>query len=76
MIVTMISIVIGALSFIQKLEDLEIREQVETIQTTTWLRTARIPRRVQETCCHSDPSEKPPVNADEKKFQKRKKNVP
>ena len=31
------------------LEDLEVGGQVETIQTTTSLRTARIPRRVRET---------------------------
>ena len=34
---------------VQVLEELEIRGQVETIQTTTILRSARIPRRVLET---------------------------
>ena len=34
---------------IQGLDDLEIRERVETIQTTTLLRAARIQRRVLET---------------------------
>ena len=52
--VTVIQIVIGVLSTVTKghgqdLEDLEIREQVEAIQTTALLRSARIPRRVLET---------------------------
>ena len=51
MSVTVIPIVIGALDtvikgLVQELEDLEIRKQVETIQTTTLLRSARILRRV------------------------------
>ena len=36
-------------SLLEGLEDLEIRERVETIQTTTLLGTARILRRVLET---------------------------
>ena len=52
--VTIIPIVIGALGtvterLIKELGDLEIRGRVETIQTTTLLRTARILRRVLET---------------------------
>ena len=52
--VTIIPIVIGAFGTVTKgllkgLEDLEIRERVEAIQTTTLLRTARIPRRILET---------------------------
>ena len=52
--VTIVPIVIGALGTITKgllkdLEDLEVGGQVETIQTTTLLRTARILRRVLET---------------------------
>ena len=52
--VTVIPIVIGALGtvtegLVQGLEDLEIRGRVENIQTTTLLRSARIPRRVLET---------------------------
>ena len=52
--VTIVSTVIGALGTITKgllkgLEDLEIGGQVETIQTTALLRTARIPRRVLES---------------------------
>ena len=52
--VTMILIVIGALGIaikrvVQGLEDLEIREQIETIQTTILLRSLRILRRVLET---------------------------
>ena len=53
--VTIVPIVIGALGTITKgllkgLEDLEVGERVETIQTTALLRTARILRRVLETC--------------------------
>ena len=42
---------IGALNkgFLQGLEDVEIRGRVETIQTTTILRSAIILRRVMET---------------------------
>ena len=52
--VTIVPIVIGALGTVTKgllkvLEDLEIGGQVETIQTTALLRTARILRRVLET---------------------------
>ena len=46
-----IAIVIGTLGkitneLVQSLEDLEIREQAKTIQTTALLRSARILRRV------------------------------
>ena len=52
--VTIIPIVIGALGtvikgLVKEVEDLEIRGRVETIQTTTLLRTAKILRRVLET---------------------------
>ena len=52
--VTIVPIVIGALGTITKrllkgLEDLEVGGRVETIQTTTLLRTTRILRRVLET---------------------------
>ena len=52
---TVIPIVIGTLgtipkSFVKGLEDLKIRGQEETIQTTALLRSARILRRVLETC--------------------------
>ena len=52
--VTIIPIVIGAFGTVPKgllkgLEDLEVGGQVETIQTTALLRTARILRRVLET---------------------------
>ena len=67
--VTITPIVIGAFGTVTKgllkgLEDLEVGGRVETIQTTALLRTARILRRVVETCCHSDSSEKPSANAD------------
>ena len=52
--VTIIPIAIGTLGtvtkgLVQGLEDLEIRGQVETIQTTALLRSASILRRVLET---------------------------
>ena len=52
--VTIIPIIIGAFGTVTKgllkgLEDLEVGGQVETIQTTTLLRTVRILRRVLET---------------------------
>ena len=52
--VTIIPIVIGASGTVTKgllkgLEDLEVGGRVETIQTTTLLRTARIQKRVLET---------------------------
>ena len=52
--VTIVPIGIGALGTVTKgllksLEDLEVGERVETIETTALLRTARILRRVLET---------------------------
>ena len=52
--VMIVPYVIGALGTITKgllkgLEDLEVGERVETNQTTAFLRTARILRRVPET---------------------------
>ena len=52
--VTIVLIVIGAFGTVTKgllkgLEDLEVGRRVETIQTATLLRTARILRRVLET---------------------------
>ena len=52
--VTIIPIVIGAFGMVTKgllkgLEDLEVGDQVETIQTTALLKTAKILRRVLET---------------------------
>ena len=69
--VTIIPIVIGAFCTVTKgllkgLEDLEVGGRMETIQTTTLLKTARILRRVLETCCHSNSSEKPSAYADVK----------
>ena len=66
--VTIIPIVIGAFGTVTKgllkgLEDLEVGGRVETIKTTTLLRTARILRRVLETCCPSNSSERPSANA-------------
>ena len=71
--VTIVPIVIGALGTVTKgllkgLEELEVGGQVQTIQTTALLRTARILRRVLETLgdCHSNSSEKPSANTDVK----------
>ena len=52
--VTIIPIIIGALGtvtkgLVQELEDFEITERVETVQTTALLRLAWILRRVLET---------------------------
>ena len=52
--VTIIPVVIGAFGTVTKgllkgLEDLEVCDRVETIQTTALLKTARILRRVLET---------------------------
>ena len=70
--VTIRPIVIGAFGTVTKgllkeLEDLEVGRRVETVQTTVLSRTAKILRRVleiEETCCHSNSSEKPAANAD------------
>ena len=69
--VTIVPIVIGAFGTVNKgllkgLEDLEVGGRVDTIQTTALLKTARILRRVLETCCHSIPSERPSAYADVK----------
>ena len=57
------------LKIFKGLEDLEVGGRVETIQTTALLRMARILRRVleiEETCCHTNLSERPPAEADMK----------
>ena len=71
--VTVIPIVIGALSIVTKelvqgLEELKIREWVETIQTLALNRSAGILSRVLATC-HSDSSEKLSANASVKNSQ-------
>ena len=48
---------------VKGLEDFEITERLEFVQTTALLRSARILRRVLETCCHSNSGEKPSANA-------------
>ena len=70
--------IIGALGtvtkgLVQGLEDLEIIGQVETIQTTALLRSARILRRILETC-HSNSSEKPSANVGVKNSLKGENN--
>ena len=72
--VTIIPILIVAFGTVTKgllkgLEDLEIRRRVETIQTTTRLRIARILEeswRLEETCCHSKSGEKLSAKVDVK----------
>ena len=69
--VTIIPIVIGAFGTVTKgilngLEDLEVGDRVETIKITAFLKTARILRRVLETCCHSNSSERLSAYADVK----------
>ena len=73
--VTVVTIVISAFGMVPKsllrvLEELEIGGQTKTNQTTALLRSARIPRRDLETCCHSDSSERLSVNTGEKNSQK------
>ena len=78
--VTVIPVVIDTLGtvtkeLIQGLEDLEIRGQMESIQPTALLRSARILRRVlenEETCCHEDSTEKQSADTGVKIFQKSK----
>ena len=70
--VTIVPIVIGAFGTVAKgllksLEDLEVGGRMETIQTTVLLKTDRILKRVLETCCHSNSSEKPSADANMKK---------
>ena len=77
--VTIIPIVTGALGtvtkgLVQGLDDLEIPGRVETIQTSALLRSARILRRVLETCCYSNSNEKTSANAGVKNSQKRTNN--
>ena len=70
-----IPIVIGAFGtatkgLLKDLEDLEVSDREETIQTTALLTTARILRRVleiEETCCYSNSSERPSAYAYVKK---------
>ena len=71
--VTIIPIVIGAFGtvtegLIKGLEDLEISERVKSIQTTTFLTSARILRRILGTCCPSDSSERPLGKTDVKNY--------
>ena len=74
--VTIVPIVIGALSTITKgllkgLEDLEVGGRVKTIQTTALLRTATILKRVLETwgdLLSLNLCEKPLANTDVKKL--------
>ena len=73
--VTIIPIVIGAFETVTKgllkrLENLEDSRWVETIQTTTLLRTARILRWVLGTYCHSNSSERPSAKTDVKNSQR------
>ena len=70
--VTIVQIVIGAFGTVTKgllkgPVDLEVGGRVETIQTTVLFWTAREESwRLEETCCHSNSSEKPSTDADVK----------
>ena len=71
--VTVIPVIIGAPGMVPKglvraLEELEIGGRAGTIQSIVLLRSARI-LRLEETCCHSDSSERPSANADMKNVQ-------
>ena len=78
--VAVMLIVVGALGTIlnrllKGVEDLEIRGQIEIIQTTTLLRPARILRRIrrlEKTCCHLNSIEKQSANAVVKKSRRNK----
>ena len=77
--VIMVLIIISALGTVTKrwikgLEDLKIKGRVETIQTTALLRSAKIEYweesyRFNETCSHTDSSEKPEANVGVKNSQ-------
>ena len=74
MSVMIVPIVIGAFDtrtkgLLKGLEGLEFGGRVETIQMTVLLKTVRILRRVLETCCHSNSSEKPSANTDAKNYK-------
>ena len=62
--------IITTKGLLKGLEDLKVGGRVETIQTTALLRTVqntkKSPGDYEETCCHSDSSEKPSANADVK----------
>ena len=75
--VTITPIVIGAFGTVTKgllkgLENLEVGGQVETIQTTTFLRSARLLRRVlrlEDTCSHSTSRKRTSAGIDMKNSQ-------
>ena len=72
---------------VKGLKNIDIREQVDSIQTTALLRLARIREEswsLEETCCHSNSSERPSANAGgknsqgeyiKKKFENHKLNI-
>ena len=73
--VTIIPIVIGAVGRVTKralkgLENFEVGGRMETIQTTALLRTARVLRRVLESCCYSNIIEKPSAKTDVESSQR------
>ena len=78
--VTVIPPVISALGTVTKglikgLEDLEIKGRVETIQTKALLISARIMRRLEETCSHSNFNEKPSADTGMKNSLKSKMKI-
>ena len=70
--VTVIPLIINAPGSVPKdlvrgLEELEIGRRAKACQNRSLQKSARILRRVLETCCHFDSSERPSGNADGKK---------
>ena len=62
--IILVDALVTVLSYQEKWQkESEIRGRIETIQTTALLRSARMLRRVQESCYHSDFCEKPPALA-------------
>ena len=55
---------------VKGLEKLEVGGRAKTIQATALLRSAKILRRVLETCCHSNFNGKPSANAGVKNSQR------
>ena len=73
MTMTFILIVISALGRVTKGLLKRLLDGVEAIQTSALLRSARILKRVlEETCCHSNSSEKPSANASAQNSKKSK----
>ena len=62
------------IAVVKELEDLQMRGKVKTIQTAALLRSAKILRRVLDTCCHSNFREKQSTNPGMENSQNIKNN--